>query len=253
MTNTTPPTGDADDLERPSDGRHAAVAPIVDRVAGWIVDTVGYYGVGRLTMWAGAAIVVVAVGWWMMRPPPPPTEALLPVATATSAGGTQVGAAASTTSAPTVDRAAPLVVHVAGAVVSSGVYDLPPGARVRDAIDAAGGATGRADLERVNLAAPLVDGARVHIAAIGESAPPPVDPGLVEVPTVAADEEGAPIEVNRAGATELERLPGVGPSIAAAIVEERESGGPFGTVDDLQRVPGIGPARVEAIRDLVVV
>ena len=104
---------------------------------------------------------------------------------------------------------------------------------------------------------PLSDGARVHVPAVGEPDPPPIDPSMV----VTADDEAtdagggtssAPVDVNRAGAVELERLPGVGPSIAAAIVDEREQGGPFASIEDLQRVSGIGPGRLEAIRDLVV-
>lgn len=172
---------------------------------------------------------------------------------ATSAGVTTPTSAA-TESIPTTTAAADpteLVVHVAGAVARPGVVRLAPGARVVDALDAAGGAVPGADLDRLNLAAPLTDGVRVAVPRVGEPAVPldPAAPG-----SGAGTADGAPsgpIDVNTAGEAELETLPGIGPTLAAAIVAERERNGPFRSVDDLERVRGIGSGRLDALRDLV--
>ena len=126
-----------------------------------------------------------------------------------------------------------------------GVYQLAGDARVRDAIVAAGGPTDAADWNTLNLAAAIGDGAKVYVPVEGEDVPPTQQPN----PT-GADEAGLPIDVNAAGAAELELLPGVGPATATAIITERERNGPFLDVDDLDRVPGIGPAKLDALRDL---
>ena len=172
----------------------------------------------------------------------------------------------STTGSPTTDfavttsttAAAAIVVDVVGAVRAPGVVSLPASVRVIDAIRAAGGANPRADLTQLNLAAKLADGTRIAVPRLGE-APPPVDPSAVSgagEPTAAGDPgapagAGAPIDVNTATADELEALPGIGPTLAAAIVAERERNGPFRTIDDLNRVPGIGPGRLAQLHDLV--
>jgi competence protein ComEA len=141
-----------------------------------------------------------------------------------------------------------MLVHVAGAVVQPGVYELVGGARVRDAVVAAGGPTETADWNALNLAALVADGVKVYVPSIGEELPPSL---LSGAPATDAAEPSGPIDVNVATIEELDRLPGVGPSTAAAIVTERERNGPFLGVDDLERVPGIGPAKLEALRDLV--
>lgn len=130
------------------------------------------------------------------------------------------------------------VVHVAGAVARPGVYRLPPGSRVTDALAAAGGAAPDADVDRVNLAALLVDGTRVYVPRRGEAAPPP----LVD------DAPARPVDVNTATADQLDALPGVGPATAQAIVEYRTAHGPFRSVDDVAKVRGIGPAKLAALR-----
>ena len=141
-----------------------------------------------------------------------------------------------------------VLVHVAGAVVEPGVYELMGDARVRDAIVAAGGPTGAADWNALNLAATVADGVKVYVPVVGEEVPPSLT--VVAVPTEMGQPMG-PIDVNVATAAELESLPGVGPATAAAIITERERNGPFVDVDDLDRVPGIGPAKLEALRGLV--
>lgn len=141
---------------------------------------------------------------------------------------------------------APIRVHISGAVVHPGVISLPAGSIVAEAIDAAGGPTTHAQLEALNLAAPVREGERVVVPGSEENAQrevdslPPVDPsGLARIP------------LNSATAAELDLLPGIGPSLANAIVEYRQAEGPFQTVDELLEVPGIGPAKLAAIRDLV--
>lgn len=202
---------------------------------------VRWVGSARLLGALGTALVVAGAGWWLLRAPSPPTEARLPMAdragASTSAPVTGI-TASSTTIAPV------LVVHVAGAVRAPGVYELQPGDRVLDAIAASGGPTADADVDALNLAAPVDDGDRVFVPRPGEV-----------VPVDAAGEDAGvavgPVDVNTAGPGELESLPGIGPAIAAAIVEDRDRNGPFVTVEDLERVAGVGPAKLDAIRDLV--
>ena len=163
--------------------------------------------------------------------------------------GLAAAAAPSTTS---TSVATDLVVHVAGAVARPGVVRLRPDARVIDALDAAGGASPDADLDRLNLAAPLSDGTRVAVPRVGEPAVP-LDPSAPGGGSATGGEGVArgPIDVNVATEAELETLPGIGPTLAAAIIAERERNGPFRSVDDLERVRGIGSGRLDALRDLV--
>jgi len=129
-----------------------------------------------------------------------------------------------------------VVVHVVGAVTVPGVVSLPGGSRVADAIEAAGGATGEADLTGVNLARTLVDGEQLYVPRPGEVAPGA--PGVVD--------DGR-VDLNHATQGELETLPGVGPVLAGRIVAAR----PFTSVDSLERVSGIGPSTMARLRDLV--
>jgi competence protein ComEA len=210
------------------------------RAQAWI----DWFGVARLVTSAVAVVVVGAGVVWLVRSPPPPTEASLPMTTAdhSTAPGSTTGDTVAAAEPPTPPV---VLVHVAGAVVEPGVYELTPDARVRDAVVAAGGPTTDADRDALNLAAPVVDGTRVYVPEIGEELPPDaLAPGGSDAPR-------GPIDVNRATVEQLDELPGVGPATAAAIVTERERNGPFVTVDDLDRVPGIGPAKLAALRDLV--
>jgi len=157
----------------------------------------------------------------------------------------------------TTSRAAPaLIVDVVGAVLRSGVVRLRAGARVIDAIAAAGGSAPDADLGRLNLAAVLTDGSRIAVPRAGAPAPG-VDPSAVSgaAPGAAggAPTPAAPVSLNTATAEQLDALPGVGPATAAAIIRDREAHGPFRSVDDLGRVRGIGAAKLAQLRDLVAV
>jgi len=136
-----------------------------------------------------------------------------------------------------------LVVDVAGAVRRAGLYRLPQGSRIADAVARAGGATRRADLDLVNLAAPLADGEQVLVPARGAAAT--AAGSGTPSPT-------APLDLNSATAEQLDALPGIGPVTAQKIVDYRQAHGPFRSVDDLEGVPGIGPARVAELKGLVV-
>ena len=164
---------------------------------------------------------------------------------------TTEGAAAG--AAPEDGASDELIVHVSGAVAAPGVVHLPGGARVDDALRAAGVATEEAELAAVNLARPLVDGEQIHVPLPGEQ-PPPAEDGPA-APTGGGEGSGPPgtdaggaIDLNTAGAAELEELPGVGPAIAQRILEHREKNGAFTSVDGLLEVSGIGPATLEKIR-----
>jgi competence protein ComEA len=203
---------------------------------------------------AGAVALLVAgagvAGYALLRPPDAPaTELLLPRAgEGPGAGAPPPSGASSTTAAP-----AELVVHAAGAVAVPGVHRLPVGSRVGDLLAAAGGPTGEADLDRVNLAAALADGERIWFPRVGEQ-----EPSVVAGERAAPAEPGAPgvgagglVDINQATTEELDTLPGVGPATASAIIEHRERNGPFRTVEDLLAVPGIGDAKLAQLRDLV--
>lgn len=145
------------------------------------------------------------------------------------------------TPAPTA-TAAPIQVYVSGAVAHPDVYRLESGAIVRDAIWAAGGATGAADLSLVNLAQPIHNGAQVYVPARNE---------MQAVAAPGASNQPAKICINRASAHELEQLPGIGETYAARIVAYRQANGPFISIEALTEVKGIGPAVLEQIRDLI--
>lgn len=131
-----------------------------------------------------------------------------------------------------------IMVHVAGAVASPGVYQLPEGARVHEALEAAGGALPDGDPHALNLAEPLYDGRRITVPLAGAAE----FSGGTEI-------DSQKVNINTATAAELESLPGIGPAKAAAIIRYRENNGPFRNAEDLAQVSGIGAATVEALRD----
>lgn len=141
---------------------------------------------------------------------------------------------------------APIRVHVAGSVRNPGVYELERYAIVAQAIEAAGGPLTRANLEPVNLAATLNDGAQVTIPSLDDESETSSPVTVVEL-----EPDRERLDLNSASAPELERLPGIGPSLAEKIVDHRDANGPFHQIEDLLNVSGIGPAKLDAIRDLV--
>ncbi len=136
-----------------------------------------------------------------------------------------------------------LVVHVAGAVREPGLYRLKDGSRIADALARAGGATRKANLEAVNLAAPLVDGEQVLV--------PRSTPAGVAA-SVESTQPAGPVSLSAATVEQLDELPGVGPVTAQKIVDYRTEHGAFRSVEELDAVPGIGPARIDTLKDLVV-
>jgi len=150
-----------------------------------------------------------------------------------------------------------LAVHIAGAVVEPGVVYLPAGARVVDAVIAGGGATRAAELDRLNLAVLLEDGQQIYVPVVGEEVPGTAanaeSAEALSGPDESATPESVParIDLNRATELELQGLPGIGPTMAAAIVGYRDSVGGFVGVDELVNVSGIGPTRLETLRPLV--
>jgi competence protein ComEA len=231
--------------------RPEPIAPLAARWAHWRRDP-------RLAT-AGLALVALAAGAWWIRlsvSEPPGTAATAKSSTTSDdarATGTTIAARVTTTTAGI------FVVDVVGAVHHAGVVSIPATARVVDAVNAAGGALANADLDRINLAAHLVDGMRIAVPRRGvasDPAGPTSDPGGGGAGGPSAGgppTPSAPLDLNTATEAQLEALPGIGPSLAQAIVAEREQEGGFHSVDDLRRVRGIGDVRFAQLRPLVTV
>jgi competence protein ComEA len=181
------------------------------------------------------AVTLAGAGFWYVRSLPAPVEVRASTVPPTPAPP-----------GVTPSPAAVLLVDVAGWVRRPGVYEFAEGARVIDAIEAAGGARPGALLQSLNLAAPLVDGTQILVPKEG-AAPPDGGSG------VASGSVPGLVNVNTATNAELETLPGIGEVIAQAIVDHRTEHGPFATVDQLLDVSGIGDATLESIRELVTV
>jgi competence protein ComEA len=159
------------------------------------------------------------------------------------------GPEASTASVGAGTPAGEVVVHVAGAVRRPGLYRVRDGARVADAIRRAGGARGRAALDLVNLAAPVVDGQQILVPLR-----PPRGSALSAADAAASGGSAgaaAPVPLNTATLDDLDGLPGIGPVTAQKILDYRAQHGAFRSIDELDAVSGIGPARMEQLRDLV--
>jgi competence protein ComEA len=152
----------------------------------------------------------------------------------------------STSSEPSIsveEGGTDVVVDVTGAVRKPGVYRMPTGSRVNDAVKRAGGATGKASLDSINLAARLADGQQV---VVPEEAP---GGGGVAPPVGAAETEDGPISLSTATAAELDTIDGIGPVTAEGIIDFREEHGGLSSVDQLDQISGIGPATMEALRE----
>jgi competence protein ComEA len=208
----------------------------------------------------GLIVVVIAllagVGLWYTRSLPRPVDVATTAGSAApvvapsfgASPGVPVVAVASGSASPSVSAAVSLIVDVAGAVRKPGVFEFAPGDRVIDAVERAGGALEKADLTLLNLAAPLTDGQQILVPKKG-AAPPsgaPVTGGVPGGPTTL-------VNINTADEATLETLNGVGPVLAAAIIQYRTEHGPFASIDQLDEVSGIGPATLEDLRSQVTV
>lgn len=188
------------------------------------VDDRGWQAVG----WGIAAVVAVLVGVRLLGgadPAPPPVE----VGTPGRAEGSRAGGDGNGAAGP--------YVHVAGAVRRPGLYRLPHGARVAAAVRRAGGPSGAADLNLINLAARLQDGQQVVVPGETAGAAPAGDASA-----------SPPISLGSATAEQLDELDGIGPTLAERIVEHRQASGGFGSLDQLAEVEGIGGKRLEALK-----
>jgi competence protein ComEA len=237
----------------------AAVPPSLGAaVWSWVVGVDGRVSGRRVLGLCGgrlAVLVVVVVAWRAFvvaggGGAGPPPELTLPRASspASSSSGGSSSSSDGTSSPDGGTGSAPgVVVHVAGAVVRPGVYRLGGSPRVADAVDAAGGPAPDADLDAVNLAAPVADGERVYLPRRGE----PMPPSGVETAGAVTAATAGPLDLNAATAEQLDALPGVGPSTAAAILAYRQEHGRFRSVDELLEVRGIGEAKLADLRSKV--
>lgn len=150
---------------------------------------------------------------------------------------------------------APLRVYVSGAVHNPDVYLLPANSIVKDAVQAAGGATDDADLVRINLALVLYDQQQVYVPCVGETPPVAPLPGSASPATPVASSSdslaGGKVNLNTATLEELDTLPGIGPAIAQRILDYRQTSGPFTAPEDIMNVKGIGPATYDKLKDLI--
>ncbi len=220
---------------------------------GWVAAVradPGRAGVVGLAVVGVIAVLVTVFTMWRDDPPPVVAAKLPEVEMVSSA-------------APKPAPEPPVVVSVVGLVRQPGLVTLAPGARIADALEAAGGAVDGADLIGLNMARRLTDGEQIIVgiapapgqpATMGSSASGAPDASAA--PSGAAPAEpvkaaGEPVNLNTATVEQLDTLPGVGPVTAAAIVAWRDANGAFDSVDQLGEVDGIGPARLAKLRDLV--
>jgi competence protein ComEA len=218
-------------------GQHALLS---QGLGGWLERRGVRMEAGRRSMVAVGVVALAAIvaGWWLLAGRPhastvPRSPALSLAVPATSASP---------------HPAVRVVVDVVGKVRRPGVYRLPNGSRVDDALAAAGGALPGVDLSRLNLARKLADGEQVAVGVSGAAAaagPPGTG--------AASGAASGPIDLNTATVQQLDTLPGVGPVLAQRIVDWRTEHGRFDSVDQLQEVSGIGPSRLADIRSLVTV
>ena len=237
--------------------------PDASKGDGWVARLRADPGrAGAIGLAIVAALAVLVTVFTMMRDRPAPVmSAKLPPVEKASTAGPRSSATPAVSQPPGPDR--PVVVSVVGLVHTPGLVTLAPGARIADALQAAGGPVNGADTIGLNMARPLGDGEQIVVGlapvagqptslgssvAAGSTAtskPPPPGSGSGKPKASAA------VDLNTATVQELDALPGVGPITAAAIVTWRQTNGKFTSVDQLAEVDGIGPARLEKLRALV--
>jgi len=180
----------------------------------------------QIAIAAVAILVVLVLGSRLLFGAEAPAAPPIPTAAATTTAAAQ----------------SLLVVDVVGAVRRPGLYRLPSGSRVADALSRAGGVTPKALVELVNLAAPIADGEQIVVPRRGSA---------TIAGSGATGVASGPVHLNTATLEQLDALPGVGPVTAQKILDYRQQHGAFGSVEELDAVPGIGPARLEQLKELV--
>jgi competence protein ComEA len=201
-------------------------------MADWLERYRGYILIFLLNL-----VVVGGMFFFLRRPEPEPIFILTPEPTATLL--------------PT-PTPRPLCVYVSGAVARPDVYELSPDSIVKDAIEAAGGPTGEADLNRINLARRVHDEEQIYVPQKGEESPPVSPSSGSSLPSSSSQGDGQ-VNINTATVEELDTLPGVGPSIAQRIIDYRTTNGPFQSIEDIKNVSGIGDATFEKLKDKITV
>jgi competence protein ComEA len=202
-----------------------------------ILDEIPRQRFGRMHVGVISVLLIfglVTAGWLLLRARPVVIASPGEVVTMSTPQPT-----ASTASPSPSQRATKLVVHVLGAVRRPGLVKLPESSRVQDAIDAAGGLTGRADPGELNLAQPIADGQQLVIGTKNDPAGEVRDGG--EPGAGSGSSATATLDLNRANQAQLEELPGIGPVTAQAILTWRQQHGRFNRIEELQEVDGIGP------------
>jgi len=235
------------------DGWAAGIAPAPERT--WMAALRADPGrAGGIALAAVAVLAVLVTVFTLVRSQAPPVvSAALPPVEPVAA---EVPATGPGPGSPRPDQGREVVVSVVGLVHQPGLVTLTAGARIADAVAAAGGTLDGADTLGLNLARHVADGEQIVVGiatpagrapALGSSATGRSAAG----PAPAGEPDPGPVDLNAAGVGELDELPGVGPVTAAAIVAWRTANGRFTSVDQLAEVDGIGPVRLEKLRPLV--
>ncbi|WP_246140831.1 helix-hairpin-helix domain-containing protein [Bacillus marasmi] len=197
----------------------------------------------KLYVFGGTLLLVVMIYYyWFARPsiPLPVTEPNIQEATS----GNIVEQQPEQQDTPKI-----IMIDIKGAVVKPGVYEATEGERVHDLIERAGGLSEGADSTKINFAMYVKDEMILYIPAVGEIVEGLSEPGSASTGQV----DNGKVNLNTADATELETLPGIGPSKAAAIIEYRETSGPFKSIEDLQSISGIGTKTFEKLKEKITI
>jgi competence protein ComEA len=260
------PEDSGQDQDAPDDDQNSLLPrwlPDGSQRGGWVARLRTDPGrAGAIALALVAALAVLVTIFTLVRDKPAPVmSAKLPPVENASAASPRSSASPAAGQPPGPDR--PVVVSVVGLVRTPGLVTLAPGARIADALQAAGGAVDGADTIGLNMARPLGDGEQVVVGLAPISGQPTalgssVAAGSAPIPGAPAPvsgsvkpKAGAVLDLNTATVAQLDALPGVGPVTAAAILAWRQAHGKFTSVDQLADVDGIGPARLEKLRALV--
>lgn len=206
------------------------------------------FAVSRVAVLVLVLVVLAWIGLSILLAPPPTTTQLqtVPLVSDPSPPGPSAASSADPGSS-----AGAVTVHVVGAVKRPGVYTLPAGSRIADALEAAGGLRRSARPELLNLAARLADGQQIVLPGASDAPAAAVPSGGASSGTPGGAQHGGKISLNSADAQQLQELPGIGPALAQRIIDFREANGPFASVEELDAVSGIGPAVLGNLRELV--